>query len=236
MDCFLGACAPIARPRVVLIVDDHPVMRKSLAQIIRSWGPHSIIHESGSVRSALEACAETVFDLVLLDLGLPDQSGIAALSHLRAFHQGTSVAVISEHEQPAIASQCLTMGAVAFVSKSAPFCQFERELQHLLDHCHGPMEHRAGQQTVGRYMLDKRFEGLTPRQLEVLEWLAKGYSNKRIAKQLGILPDTVKLHVSGIMKKFQVHSRGEVIARFSGLANAGWSGFQPEVSVLTKNP
>ena len=64
--------------------------------------------------------------------------------------------------------------------------------------------------------------------MEVLQWLLKGYSNKRIAKEVGLLPDTVKLHVGGIMKKFQVHSRGEVIAQYGSLVKENWSGFQSE--------
>ncbi len=226
MDPVLSVGALMGRCRVILIVDDHPVMRKGLAQIVQNWDTSCVVHESDSVRGAIAACAKIVFDLVLLDLGLPDQSGLRVLSYLRAFQQSTPVAVISEVEQPAVTTQCLMMGAVAFLSKSTPFPQFEQELAHLLELGLSAAKQHSDWHAVARVPPRDRFEGLTPRQMEVLQWLLKGYSNKRIAKEVGLVPDTVKLHVGGIMKKFQVHSRGEVIAQYGSLTKEDWSGFQ----------
>jgi DNA-binding NarL/FixJ family response regulator len=156
---------------------------------------------------------------VLLDLGLPDASGLEGLRALRAAHPRLAVAILSTDQQRRTILDALDLGAVGYIPKSTPRRKLLAALALLLegqvylppDIMRYPAGPRPSPVDAGVPSPDRRFAGLTDKQLEVLIRLSRGASNKRIARELDIAETTVKTHVSAILRKLGVADRVQAI-------------------------
>lgn len=194
-----------APPRV-LIADDHPLYCDALRAVVPQACPGANISEANSQEQVLAAVAGgREFNLVLLDLNLPGATGLSCLSAIRRTAPTTPIVVVSAVGDPKIMQDVIMAGASAFIPKSAPGQVLINALRVIL----------AG----GTYMPTgivaalRSADGaaarneLTLRQRRVLELLATGLSNKRIARELGISEITVKAHVTAIFRKLGVVNR-----------------------------
>ncbi|MCL4748045.1 MAG: response regulator transcription factor [Burkholderiaceae bacterium] len=197
----------------ILIIEDHALVREGIAIIIRAIRADANIVQADSCASGIEAAAGGQFDLVLLDLQLPDMPGFVALERFRREYEGVPVVVVSGMEDRDTVMRALDLGAKAFVPKSADSSKIREALEALLE---------------GRVYLPESLVGpgrgapavapatapdwsLTERQLEVLALLVAGLPNKLIARRLDIAESTVKIHVSAILRELRVTSRTQAL-------------------------
>ncbi|MBB3185170.1 DNA-binding NarL/FixJ family response regulator [Halomonas fontilapidosi] len=203
----------------LMVADDHPLFREAIAAVIEAGLPDSRLLEAESLDQALRhaaACAE--LDLVLLDLGLPDASGLEGLQALRAAHPWLPVAILSADQERRTILDALDLGAVGYIPKSTPRRDLLAALAQLLEgQVYLPPEimrrPAVPQPSIGAGMPTPgpRFAELTDKQLEVLLRLSRGASNKVIARELDIAETTVKTHVSAILRKLGVPGRVQAI-------------------------
>ncbi|MGH3191815.1 MAG: response regulator [Streptosporangiaceae bacterium] len=197
----------MAQPITVLIVDDHPVVRQGLRALLAVQDGIEVAGEAGDGDAALLLAAQYGPDVILLDLKLPGQDGIAVLGELKARGSAARVLVLTSATEPATASAALRAGAAGVLYKDVDPDALVRAIRsvhdgHLLlaPGAAGSLVHPAGQGWGG-------VNALTRREREVLAELAKGRSNREIARALRVSEKTVKAHVSSVLAKLGVQDR-----------------------------
>lgn len=200
----------------LLLVDDHAVVRVGLRMMLQSEADIEILGEAGSGAEAMQAAAHLSPDLVLMDIGLPDMSGIDATREIKKRFPNIGVIALTIHEDQEYFFKMLEAGASGYVPKRAA----PEELLTAI--------RTAAQGEVYLYpslakLLVRDFLGQTPpaplppeneltaREQEVLTYLAEGSSNGEIAAALVISPKTVERHRENIMRKLNLHSRAELV-------------------------
>lgn len=194
-------------PRV-LIADDHPLYCDALRAVVPQACPGAAICEAASQQEVLAALANPGgFDLVLLDLNLPGAVGLSCLQALKQTAPATAIVVVSAVGDPRIMQDTIVAGASAFIPKSAPSQVLINALKVII--AGGTYMPTSVVAALRSADTGASRDELTLRQRRVLELLATGLSNKRIAGELGISEITVKAHVSAIFRKLGVSNRTE---------------------------
>ena len=200
----------------VLIVDDHILYREGLVSMLASYPDFSVVGEAGSVREAIDRTIEMKPDLVLMDISLPDGTGLEALRAIVSHRPDTKVVMLTIHETEDLLLTAIRYGAVGYLVKSITMSKLILSLRAL----------GRGETALSRTMIsrvvdefqrvtktgvrdDKVLDLLTAREEEVLRMLGKGAMNQEIAKQLYISPNTVKVHIHNILKKMNFRNRKE---------------------------
>jgi DNA-binding NarL/FixJ family response regulator len=207
----------------ILIVDEHPLMRAALANVLAGLSQRVGVLQADSLDgalAALEAHANT--SLVLLDLSLADSEGANAIHRLRQSHRGIPVVVLSSVTDRATVTAAIRAGAMGFISKrSTPPVLLSALRLVLAGEVYIPPEvlrmqasGRAAEAALGAAALTepaRRGEvlGLTKRQLDVLALLVQGKPNKVICRELGLAEGTVKTHTAAIFRALRVSNRTE---------------------------
>lgn len=201
----------------LLLVDDHAVVRSGLHMLLESQADVEIVGEAGTAEEALALLATTNPEVVLMDIGLPDMSGIEAAREIKRRRPETAVVALTIHEGEEYFFKMLEAGAVGYVPKrAAP----EELLGAILAAAKGEVYiyPSLAKLLVKDYLSQdqvtktaRSLDGLTAREQEVLALLAEGASNSRIAEELGISPKTVARHRENIMRKLNLHSRSELV-------------------------
>jgi len=191
----------------VLIVDDHPVVRRGLRVLLELGDGIEVAGETGDGAAALALAAEREPDVILLDLKLPGLDGLAVLTELKARGSTARVLVLTSATEPASASLAVRNGAAGVLYKDVDPDALVRAIRsvhdgHLLlaPEAAGTLVHAAGQAWGG-------IDALTRREREVLAELARGRSNREIARALHVSEKTVKAHVSAVLAKLGVQDR-----------------------------
>ena len=206
----------------ILIVDDHPLFREALGSLLERFYPSAAVFEVGSVEEAAGVVRQYApFDLIMLDVFLPGQSGVAGLETLHAsVAASTPIVIMSGSDNSEMMNQALAMGARGYIAKSAGIGDVKNALHLIL----------AGEIYISPSMLAEvrqRAEpkdpssptvppptdnsGLTPRQRDVIRLMARGLPNKSIARELNCSDGTVKLHVSAILRTLHASNRTEAV-------------------------
>jgi two-component system, NarL family, nitrate/nitrite response regulator NarL len=198
----------------VLVVDDHPLFREGLSQLLRDLDASVEVIGEDNAEKALEiAKMREDLDLVLLDLTMPGLNGLAAVERFLHEAPGVPVLIVSGHEEPLSVRTALSMGAVGYIPKSTPAALMSEALRLVLrGGIYVPplmlREARPGVAHAGvAPVSDATGEALTDRQVDVLAQLALGKSNKSIARQLELSEKTVKAHVTAIFRTLGVVNR-----------------------------
>ena len=210
----------------VLIADDHPLFREALAEVVGQISRDCRCLEAASLEEALNlARAAAALDLILLDLMMPGMDGVAGLSALRHEVPAVPIVVVSAKTERADVMAAISHGAIGFITKTSPRSVMVKALIQVLDggiylpaevvrqYDSEPAGGAEPMAKVSRSLLTT----LTRKQLLVLERLAKGESNKQIARALSLAEPTVKAHVSAILRKLNVQSRASAIVASSGI-------------------
>lgn len=184
----------------LVIADDHPLFRMGLKYALINQG-FDVVAEAADGLAALDACRTLQPDAALLDVKMPGMTGIEVCERLRQTHPGVVSVLITTFAEPAIVQAARMAGARGYVSKEMDPESLARQLRDIVAH---PDIDRLPQVDVPR---------LTPRESEVLPLLAQGYSNKEIAKNLGVSPDTVKDHLARLYAKLDAGDRTEAVSR-----------------------
>lgn len=190
----------------VLVVDDHPFMRVGVSAILRAQSDMSVVGEAATAAEAIAAYRKHLPDLIVIDLGLPDDSGLNVIRSVRSLDPAARFVVLTNSEGDEDIYQALTAGALGYVVKG--------------------MAHQSLVEAVrrvargGRYVpqplakaLDRRSpnSNLTAREREVLAQVVKGRTNKEIGAELGITEGTVKRHMGEILSRLEVSDRTQAV-------------------------
>ena len=199
----------MTRPISVLIVDDHPVVRRGLRVLLEVQDGIEVAGEAGDGGTALALAAEHAPDVILLDLKLPGMDGIAVLGELRARDSAARVLVLTSATEPASASLAVRSGAAGVVYKDVDPDALVRAIRSVHDGHLLLAPEAAGSlvRTAAGWNPAAGLDALTSREREVLAEIAKGRSNREIARALGVSEKTVKAHVSSVLAKLGVQDR-----------------------------
>jgi DNA-binding NarL/FixJ family response regulator len=193
-------------PISVLIVDDHPVVRRGLRVLLEVQEGIEVAGEAGDGDTALALAAEHTPDLILLDLKLPGMDGIAVLCALKARDSAARVLVLTSATEPALASLALRSGAAGVIYKDVDPDALVRAIRSVHDG-HLLLASEAARTLVRPASPGAGLDALTSREREVLAELTHGRSNREIARALRIAEKTVKAHVSSVLAKLGVQDR-----------------------------
>src|SRR6267378_6827402 len=194
-------------PIRVLCVDDHPVLREGIAALVESQLDMKLVAAAGSGRQALLSFREHRPNVTLMDLRLPDMSGIDTTAAIRSEFPDARIVMLTTFEGDVEIRRALEAGARGYMLKSMP-------PQDLID---GIRQVHAGKKRIpsqlaaqlAEHMSD---EALTTREIEVLRQIAEGNRNRDIGEKLFITEETVKVHIKHIMEKLGASDRTQAIA------------------------
>jgi DNA-binding NarL/FixJ family response regulator len=213
---------PDAASRIV-VVDDHPLMRSALRQMLGTQADLEVVGEASDGSEAVELCRRLRPDVVLMDVSMPRMDGLEATRRIKGELPRTIVLVLTASDYPYDLSEALEAGAAGYILKTAPTTQTLDAIRKVL----------AGEssldQEVSTRLLMNLMEGaprnerphkeeslrvaLTPREIEVLRLMAQGHTNKQIAYALLISMSTVKKHLRGVISKLGVSDRTQAAVR-----------------------
>lgn len=197
----------------LLIADDHPLFRAALKQAAREALGAVELFEAGTLEATLALLeAQPQVDLVLLDLHMPGNHGLAGLAAIRAQFPGVAVVVVSANDDPRVVRRALDHGAAGYLPKSAGLEELRAAITAVLA-CETwlPPALRTSvaraQSAPGDTDLAARLASLSPQQFRVLTLVADGLLNKQIADRLGVQERTVKAHLTAIFERLGVRNR-----------------------------
>jgi len=205
----------MVKPYSVLVVDDHPLLRRGICQLLESDGDFSLFDEAGSGIDALSATAEDEPDIVLLDLNMKGMSGLDTLNALRQEGVTSRIVILTVSDAKQDVVRLLKAGADGYLLK-------DTEPDLLLEQLKKAMSgQRVVSSEVAEFMLEMNGTGeedwvdaLTPRELQLLQHLAEGLSNRMLSEVLHISEGTVKVHVKNLLRKANAKSRTEMAVRY----------------------
>ena len=205
----------------ILVADDHPLFRAAVLHALRdSLGALELV-EAASASSLVAAFdVQPRIELVLLDLAMPGARGLSSLVYLRGERPDVPVIVISSNDHPRTVRRVQQFGAAGFISKSAPAESIGAAVAAVLDGG-GWFPPLTAERSEADARLAARLAQLTPQQFRVLMCLADGLLNKQIAHALGLAENTVKVHVTAILKKLECHSRTQAALLVKALEPEG---------------
>ncbi len=196
----------------LLIVDDHPLIRQGLAQVLRPSEGFVIRHEARTAAEALDYLRTESYDVVVLDINLPDQNGLELTKQFRSFNRHTPVLILSMLPEESLAIRSIKAGADGYVSKESPpetLVEALRKLAQGRKHFSPELLYRVAQ---GKSDLSAgaAHEKLSNREYQVLCMLAGGKSIAGIAEQLELSPNTVSTYRTRILEKLEMGSNADL--------------------------
>lgn len=194
-------------PIRVVLADDHPVVRDGLAAMINQQADMKVVGEAGDGDEAIALYEQYRPDVMVLDLRMPKRDGLSVVQQVLATHPKACLLVMTTYDGDEDIFQCLSHGARGYLLKDAP-------RQEILAAIRTVSEDRPyTSSTVAAKALQRMAKpSLTQRELDVLQQLAEGRSNKDIARRLSITEGTAKTHVKSILTKLDAISRTEAVA------------------------
>lgn len=197
----------------IMLVDDHPLLRKGLRQLLTLSGDMEVVAEASNGKDAIKLASELDPDLILLDLNMQGMDGLETLRHLRDEGVTSRIVMLTVSDADEDVLSAISAGADGYLLKDMEpedmLVQIERALSGKMVLSEAVTQVLA---TAIRNPTTKAVEGsdsLTQRELEILKLIAKGMSNKVIARELDISDGTVKVHVKHLLKKLHLRSRVE---------------------------
>ncbi|RPI25728.1 MAG: DNA-binding response regulator [Chloroflexota bacterium] len=211
----------------ILIVDDHALFREGLVSLFKSQKDFEVVGEAGTAEMAVRMAAALQPDLILMDIHLPDASGIDAVKRILTDYPDIMIVMLTAHESEALLFKAITYGAKGYLLKNTP-------ISTLLPSLRGLMKGEAAlSRTMTAQVLEQvvrlgnrptredigSLDKLTQRERDVLRELSKGASNQEIAQRLVISENTVKIHVHNILEKLNLPNR-RAASRFAPRAQS----------------
>lgn len=206
------------RPIRTAIVEDDPASRKMIVALLQADPDYVVVAELAEGRAAIAALSHLALDIVLVDIGLPNISGIDVIRNLKALNPECNVLVITTFGDEKTVTSALEAGADGYLLKGTALEELKRDIRALRDGGSplSPMIARKLLNRLQKRAADDKAESaaetsLTPREHEILDMIAKGFSYAETSKICGISPATVHSHLKSVYRKLEVHSKTEAV-------------------------
>ena len=201
----------------VLLVDDHSLVRRGFRRILEDAPDIRVVGEASDGQEAVRLAEELKPNLIMMDCALPGMSGLDATRSILKKHPETAVLMLSMHSEDTLVRQALDAGARGYILKSAVDMELVTAIRRVV----------AGELVLDPHvsrdpeLKGERASGLTTRELEVLQLIVAGKSNKEIAAELDVSANTVAVHRANIMDALGIHKTAELVvyAIRNGLVN-----------------
>ena len=188
----------------VLLVDDHPIVRSGVRQVLEGGGAVEVVGEASGVREALDLTRSLLPDVVVLDLTLRDGSGLDVIAEMR--EAGARVVILSMQDEPVYARKAFELGAQGYVVKDAADAELAGAIETVLAdriYVHPTL--------AARLVMREPHDDLTDRERGILRLIALGYTNQEIAGQLYLSVRTIEAHRRHILDKLRLSSRADLV-------------------------
>ncbi|MGB9435827.1 MAG: response regulator transcription factor [Candidatus Acidiferrum sp.] len=201
----------------VLLVDDHALVRRGFRRMLEDEPSFQVVGEASDGLEAVEYAEKLQPDVIVMDCALPQINGIEAARRILAKRPETAILMLSMHSEDTLIRQALEAGAKGYVLKNAMDLDLVSAIKKVAE---GTMV-LDPQITRGGTLKGERDTGLTPRELEILQHIVAGESNKEIAEVLNLSVNTVSVHRANIMDALGIHKTAELVvyAIRNGLVN-----------------
>jgi DNA-binding NarL/FixJ family response regulator len=198
----------------VVLADDHLVVRTGLRGMLESDADVEIVGEASTGHEAIEIAASSGADLVLMDLRMPELDGVAATKQLRERHPAVQVLILTTYDTDADILRAIEAGATGYLLKDATRDELLKAI-HMAAAGESALAPSVASRLVDR-MRSPRSATLSAREIEILELVAKGLSNKEIGERLYISEATVKTHLLHVFSKLGVSDRTQAVTEAVG--------------------
>jgi DNA-binding NarL/FixJ family response regulator len=207
-----------SNPTRTAIVEDDPALRKMIVSLLQGDPDCTVVAEFAEGQAAVAALAQTAIDIVLVDIGLPDMSGIEVIRRLKALRPHCSVLVVTTFGDERTVTAALEAGADGYLLKGAALEELRRDI-HALRDGGSPLSPMIARKLLNRLHAGAAGEKpdaagetrLTPREQQILQMIAKGFSYAETSKICNIRAATVHSHLKSIYRKLEVHSKTEAV-------------------------
>lgn len=204
-------------PKRVLIVDDHPMMRTGLAQLIDNEPDLKVRAQADNASQALDAVARQPFDLILLDISLPDKSGLELMKDIQTLKPGLPILVVSMHDELLYAERVLRAGGRGYIMKQEGGKKFLHAIRQVLSgqiYVSEKMSARILENMSGRHHEPSAspVQRLSDREFEVFQLIGQGKGTRQIAQQLRLSMKTVEVHRANIKKKLKLKTATDLVS------------------------
>ncbi len=196
----------------IVIADDHRIVREGLRFLLSERPDIEIVGEAENGRELLELLTTTDVDVVVLDVRMPEMTGLDALARLKELEPEVRVIVLSMHDEPAYVRRAIELGAAGYLLKNTGREEFIKALELVAGgkaYVQGDVSGTLIEQVTDPEAAQPRLSG---REREILQLISEGLENKQIARRLDVSEATVKSHVKGIFSRLDVRSRAEAVA------------------------
>lgn len=201
----------------VLIADDHPIVRSGICSLLESQTDLEVVGEAESGREAISMARELMPDVVVMDIAMPDVNGLEATRQIKKHSPHINILALTVYDNEEYFFQMLSAGASGYLPKKAA----TEELVQAIRAVHQGaafLYPTVAKKLIGEYLrrVDSgeelaSYDGLTPREKEVLKLIAEGFTNQEIANQLYLSKKTIETHKENIMNKLNMHNRVELV-------------------------
>jgi len=208
----------------VVIADDHAVVRGGLRALIKDDPQLVLVGEASGGMEAIDLVNQLHPDILVLDLSMPDIDGVTVTRRLKEAGTATRILVLTVHEDEGLLREAIRLGAAGYVLKRAAEAELIQAIQTILQgklYVDPVLMRSVLTEPVEKPAVPRSDTPLTNREMDVLRFIAQGYTNREISEELGISVRTVEGHRANLLEKLGLHSRAELVryARQCGLVD-----------------
>lgn len=193
----------------ILIADDHTLIRESWAMLLNSVSGFRVVGQAGSGEEAIELAKNLRPNVVVMDINMPGMSGFEATAQIRKFSPGSKILGVSLHTQPAYARKMIQVGAMGYVTKNSSQEEMIKAILEINSNrkyiCEEIKNILSEQAMKGEDQADK-VHLLSKRELDIINYLKKGFSSREIAENISVSVKTVEVHRYNILKKLNLRN------------------------------
>jgi DNA-binding NarL/FixJ family response regulator len=198
------------------IIEDQPKIREGLRALIDGTGGYRCVGSFGSMEEALAKLHNELPDVLLVDIGLPEMSGIEGTRRMKALHPGLAVLILTVYDDDRRIFDALCAGACGYLLKKTPPARLLESLKEVVGGG-APMSPEVARRIVALFREIRPPEQadyqLTPHEIRILTLLVEGYNYKTAAEELDVSINTIRFHMRSIYEKLQVHSKSEAVSK-----------------------
>lgn len=199
----------------LVVVEDHKLVREMWINLFASNDDVKVIGESGVIQEAIEIIKDKRPDIVLLDINMPQSSGLEAVPQIRKFAPGTKIIAVSMHNQPAYARKMLQLGAKGYVTKNSSHQEMFQAIEDVMNggiYVCLEIKDSLSEQLLKNDSNGAGVKDLSMREIEIIKLIREGLSSKEIGERLNIAVRTAEVHRHNILKKLQLKNTASLIS------------------------